>query len=128
MKKKIIVIIPIIVMLIALLFISTGVQKSEAFVAKSIITGESTLLLENDGKDISNILENGLWNTEGTSDCFSNVEITIHGATYKYHSDCGTFNDNVNHRSLEINEETKIHVNNILEKYISLASEGVSVE
>lgn len=63
----------------------------------NVFTGENANITENeDIRTISNILCGDAWNTEGTTDCLSNIEITINEETYKYHSDCGTFNDNVN--------------------------------
>ncbi len=86
-----------------------------------ISSGESYLLSENDGATISDILENGVWNTEGTADCLNNIELVINGETYYYHSDCGTFNDNKNQRSLTIGTDTKEMINTLLEEYISLS-------
>ena len=68
------------------------------------------------------------WNTEGTTDCLSNIEITINEETYKYHSDCGTFNDNVNQNYLSLDDETKTVVNVILAEYISLTATEVPTE
>ncbi len=100
----------------------------ETFVATNIYTTESKPLVAEDGLTIADILESGTWNTEGTADCASNIEITVNGATYKYHSDCGTFNDNANKRNLSLDEETKETVNTILTEYVSLTATDVPVE
>lgn len=100
----------------------------EVFAATNIFTTESKPLAAEDGLTIVNILENGSWNTEGTADCVSNIEIVINGVTYKYHSDCGTFNDNTNQRSLSLDEKTQNIVNTLLMEYISLTATEVPAE
>ena len=102
--------------------------EEEAFVVKNIFTGESKPLSANDGLALADILESDSWNTEGTTDCFSNIEIVINGATYKYHSECGTFNDNINLRHLSLDEKTNNAVNAILDDYVSLTVTEVPVE
>lgn len=84
-----------------------------------VFTGKGYLLPEEEGVIISDILENGVWNTDGTADCLNNVELVINGETYHYHSDCGTFNDNINQRSMTVDEETKNAVNSIISEYLS---------
>ena len=74
-----------------------------------------TSLKMRDIRTISNILCGDAWNTEGTTDCLSNIEITINEETYKYHSDCGTFNDNVNQNYLSLDDERKAVVNAIFQ-------------
>ncbi|MBQ8603243.1 MAG: hypothetical protein IJ410_00155 [Oscillospiraceae bacterium] len=87
--------------------------------ATNAFTGKGHLLSENDGLTISDILANGEWNTEGTADCLNNIELVINGETYYYHSDCGTFNDNTNQRSLTVDEETKAEINSIISECLS---------
>lgn len=41
------------------------------------------------------------------------VEIIYNGETYQYHSDCGTFNDSLNQRSLSLDDESKEKVNSL---------------
>ncbi len=103
-------------------------SDEEAFVVKNIFTGESKPLSANDGLALVDILESDSWNTEGTTDCFSNIEVIINGVTYKYHSDCGTFNDNVNQRHLSLDVKTNNAVNAILEEYVSLTATEVPIE
>lgn len=93
--------------------VNDELPDKEAFVASNIFTNESKPLTAEDGLALSDIIESGSWNTEGTADCVSNIEITINGATYKYHTDCSTFNDNVNQRSLSLDEEVKETVNTV---------------
>ena len=91
--------------------------------------GENANITENeDIRTISNILCGDAWNTEGTTDCLSNIEITINEETYKYHSDCGTFNDNVNQNYLSLDDERKAVVNAIFSEYISLTATEVPAE
>ena len=95
----------------------------------NVFTGENANITENeDIRTISNILCGDAWNTEGTTDCLSNIEITINEETYKYHSDCGTFNDNVNQNYLSLDDERKAVVNAIFSEYISLTTTEVPAE
>jgi hypothetical protein len=95
----------------------------------NVFTGENANITENeDIRTISNILCGDAWNTEGTTDCLSNIEITINEETYKYHSDCGTFNDNVNQNYLSLDDERKAVVNAIFSEYISLTATEVPAE
>ncbi|MGN0307737.1 MAG: hypothetical protein ACI4DN_05930 [Lachnospiraceae bacterium] len=55
----------------------------EAFVVTNVFTAESKSLLADDGLTIADILGSDSWNTEGTTDGMSNIEITINGETYK---------------------------------------------
>ena len=100
----------------------------EAIVINNIFTGESKLISANNGINLADIIESDSWNTEGTTDCFSNIEIIINGVTYKYHSDCGTFNDNVNQRYLSLDTKTQNVVNAILAEYVSLTATEVLIE
>lgn len=96
---------------------------------KNIFTGEEAPLSVNeDIRVISDILLSDTWNTEGTTDCLSNIEITINGETYKYHSDCGTFNDKVKQQYLSLDDATKEKVNAMIEKYVSLTATEVPAE
>lgn len=95
----------------------------------NIFTGEvANITINEDIKIITDLLFSDLWNTEGTTDCASNIEMTIDGATYMYHSDCSTFNDNVNQRSLSLDDVMEKEVNSLLAEYISLTSIEASVE
>ena len=98
-------------------------------IIKNIFTGEETSLTVNEGtKTITNLLSSDLWNTEGTTDCLSNIEIIINGKIYKYHSDCGTFNDSTKQRYLSLDDASKEKVNAIIEEHISLTSTEDSAE
>lgn len=103
-------------------------SNKDDFVVINIFTTEREPLSKNDALTITDILENGSWNTEGTSECASNIKITIKEVTFKYHSDCGTFNDNVNQRSLSLDDAAKEKVNAMLAEYISLTSDEVPEE
>ena len=65
---------------------------------------------------------------EGTADCANNIEITINGEIYNYHSDCGTFNDNIKQQSLSLDDTTKEKVNVMIAEYISLTATEIIVE
>ena len=75
----------------------------------NVFTGENANITENeDIRTISNILCGDSWNTRRVQlIVLSNIEITINEETYKYHSDCGTFNDNVIRNYLSLDDERK---------------------
>lgn len=103
-------------------------EKAEAMYAVSnVFTNEKKALSEKDALAIAEILQNRTWNTEGTTECASNIRVTIDEITYKYHSDCGTFNDNANQRNLSLDDTAKEQVNVIIEEYVSLAAEEVPI-
>ena len=73
-------------------------------------------------KQMIEIIENGTWNTAGTADCFNDCTLTIGGETYSYHSECGTWNDNLNDRCLTVTDAEKEIINAVLSQYITLNS------
>lgn len=83
------------------------------------------VLQTGDALRIREILDEGIWNNEGTADCISDCIISIDDEKVYYHS-CGTFNDEANQRCLMLDEETKFEVNSIFEKYIALSSAEMS--
>lgn len=96
---------------------------------KNIFTGEKAPLTVNeDIRVISDLILGDSWNAEGTTDCLSNIEITINGETYLYHSDCGTFNDNVKRQYLSLDDTTKEKINAMIEEHISLTETEIPVE
>ena len=103
-------------------------QDNETFVVTNVFANERKALLANDGSTIADILENASWNTEGTTDCLSNIEVEINGIIYKYHSDCGTFNDRKNQRYLSLESDMKEKLNTLLAEYISLSSDEAPIE
>lgn len=66
------------------------------------------------------IIKNDNWNTNGTADCFSDCKLIINGETYYYHSDCGTWNDNLNNQCLTVTDPEKETINTVLSQYITL--------
>lgn len=74
-------------------------------------------------EQIAGIIENGDWNTEGTADCSNDYELTINEATYYYHSECGTLNDNLNNRCLTVTDTEKENINAVLSQYVANALE-----
>lgn len=83
---------------------------------------------DEDIETISSILLVDSWNVESLTNCSNNIEITIDGTTYLYHSDCGTFNDILNQRYLSLDDETTNIVNTLFAKYVSLTSVGIPEE
>lgn len=80
-------------------------------------------LTEEEIKIIADIIENGIWNTEGTAECASDRKLIIDERTYYYHSECGTFNDKVNNQNLSVTAKEKESINAILAHYIILGLE-----
>lgn len=77
-------------------------------------------LTEEEIQQIIDIINNSNWNTTGTSDCANDCKLIIDGETYYYHSDCGTWNDNLNNRCLTVTDTEKENINTILSQYITL--------
>lgn len=100
---------------------------SEAPVTSGIITRteEDKIydLTEEEVKIIADIIENGTWNTEGTTECANDCKLIIDEGTYYYHSECGTFNDKENNQNLPVTAEEKESINAILAQYITLGLE-----
>ena len=100
---------------------------SEAPVTSGIITRteEDKIydLTEEEVKIIADIIENGIWNTEGTAECANDCKLIIDERTYYYHSECGTFNDKENNQNLPVTAEEKESINAILAQYITLGLE-----
>ena len=71
---------------------------------------------------------NEKWWVFATEKVLASSELTINEETYKYHSDCGTFNDNVNQNYLSLDDERKTVVNAIFAEYISLTATEVPAE
>ena len=80
-------------------------------------------LTEEEVKIIADIIENGTWNTEGTTECANDCKLIIDERTYYYHSECGTFNDKENNQNLPVTAEEKESINAILAQYITLGLE-----
>ena len=78
---------------------------------------------EEEVKIIADIIENGTWNTEGTTECANDCKLIIDERTYYYHSECGTFNDKENNQNLPVIAEEKESINAILAQYITLGLE-----
>lgn len=105
------------------------IDPAAPVIVQNVFTGEKANITEKeDIRTISDLLCGDSWNAEGTTDCASNIEITIKGETYQYHSDCGTFNDSANQNYLSVDGETKNMVDALLAKYISLTSTEVPIE
>ena len=96
---------------------------------RNVFTGEFADITENeDIRTLSDLLCADAWNSEGPTDCLSNIEITINEEAYSYHSDCGTFNDHANQKHLSLDDETKTVINSIFAKYISLTDTDMPAE
>ncbi len=88
-------------------------------------------LSDEDAKTLSQIIENGAWESSDSYDCPSDYSINLRGFISYYHSECGTFTkialpDNPYISSIKqdvditlfiLSEEDKTAVNEMLEKY-----------
>ncbi len=68
-------------------------------------------------KDIIQILNNGKWANKLTN-CACNFKFYTQKQTVAYHTECGTFNDYTNQKSMIVSEEQRQKINAILEKYV----------
>lgn len=94
----------------------------------NILTDSNLVAVSREDADMIQAYINlGDWNDEANTDCLSNCELHFDGQTIEYHSDCGTFNDTVQQRYLRLDDEAKETINKILEKYIELDSDEVTV-
>ena len=130
--KKLVIVVLALVCILSLVGCTIGgtvkefnnvLSNEDTFIITNRFTGESNTLLASDGLTIADVLEKSTWNIKGTTECASNIEVIIKGVTYKYHSDCGTFNDSRNQRNLSLDGESKEKVNAIFAEYVSLTSE-----
>lgn len=87
-------------------------------------TGEFYLTAE-EAQLIRLLLEGGGW-TDGLTDCATDVLLSASGQLLGYHSDCGTFVDRENDRSMTLEEEDRMAVNEIFERYMTLGISHVS--
>ncbi len=86
---------------------------------ENLFTGEQRNINLNAEIQAFQALFSGVW-TDGTSDCLSDFKISIGNVDYLYHSDCGTFNDSRNNRSLSLEEEQRVKINQ------TIAAQGVN--
>ncbi len=85
------------------------------------VSGDTVITLsQEESSFVAEILCRNNWE-EGTADCLSDMEFTMDGQIFYYHSDCGTFNDNANQRSLSVSGEEKEKINAILKNYTELS-------
>lgn len=96
--------------------------------------GEAAELSEEDAEILTQVLSGGAW-AEGTTDCASDCTVGLDGRWFRYHSECGTFNEitipgqpqlssapppPAEGKSLPLADSERAAVNAVLEKYITL--------
>lgn len=86
-------------------------------------TEESYELTAEETAAIFDILHNGNWAGDLTKCESDYVMTTADGDAFYYHSACGTFNDNVNNRSLSVTDREKESIQAVLDQYIILGAE-----
>lgn len=90
-------------------------ESAEEPAAAAPLAEEGILVLN--AEDAAYILQylSGEW-IPSTANCLCDYTVEIDGATYRYHSDCGTFQNEDGH-SLTLAEEARLIINRILESY-----------
>ena len=96
--------------------------------------GEAAGLSEKDTEILTRVLSGGAW-ADGTTDCAGDCTVGLDGRWFRYHSECGTFNEitipgqpqlssvpppSAEGRSLRLADAERAAVNAVLEKYITL--------
>lgn len=84
--------------------------------------GSTVLFGAEDSLRILELLE-GDW-VDGTTDCAADIFIHLPDGHIRYHSDCGTFIEVENQRSLSLSEADREEVNAIMGRYITLGVLG----
>lgn len=103
---------------------SAPAVHAQVSVARVQDTAETEAVLSPEDADrVAKLLEKEGWNEEGTADCLNDCVLTVNGACVYYDSGCGTFNDEVDQRSLTLTKEEQDAVNVVLGKYITLGFE-----
>jgi len=74
-------------------------------------------MTEAESELIVTMIEMGVWDDEGTSDCIADYMFRVSRDLFYYHLECGTINDDVNERSLLLSEEQRKAINQIVESY-----------
>ena len=89
---------------------------------------------EEDAEILTQVLSGGAW-AEGTTDCASDCTVGLDGRWFRYHSECGTFNEitipgqpqltsapppPAEGRGLPLADAERAAVNAVLKKYITL--------
>jgi hypothetical protein len=100
-----------------------GITESISATVSNVEEGKNYDLTEEETKIIADIIENGVWSTEGTAECANDCQLIVDGRTYYYHSECGTFNDEMNNQNLSVTEDEMESINEILAYYITLGIE-----
>ena len=95
--------------------------------------GEAAGLSEEDAEILTQALSGGVW-ADGTTDCARDCTVGLDGRWYRYHSECGTFNEITipgqpslssappppdGGKSLSLADAERTAVNAPLEKYIT---------
>ena len=110
--------------LISITGLTTEADNSIISVVNLWYREDAARLSPEDAAVIVALFEGGNWR-EGTSDCLNDCLLYINNEEIHYDSDCGTFNDEVNEKSLHLTEDKQAKVNAILEKYIALGVDGI---
>lgn len=99
-----------------------SIEGQNALVATADAPLETVEITAEDGAKIKTLWEEGTWSQEGTAECINDCVLTIDGTQMRYHSECGTFNDAAQNRHLSLEEDRRVEINDLLEKYIRLGS------
>lgn len=75
---------------------------------------ETKTLSPADSAYVRDIIENGKWNTDGTSHNLSDAVFTVDGKDYYYHVSCSTFNDYGTEQNLKLTKSQAGKINEML--------------
>lgn len=92
---------------------------SSVVTVTNVFTGACCTLSEADSTTLRELLERGQWHTGSLTQCLNNLEVTVDGTTFLYHSDCGTWNHGETADSLVLSAEEKQTVNRLFSSCLS---------
>lgn len=110
------------------------VTSAEAYNGSSVTfrpvfgENEEKMLSREDSDYVRSIIKNGKWNTDGTSDCLSDIIFTIDGKDFYYHVSCSAFNDYGTEKNLKLTKSQAGKINDMLGPFGYLYGEDEPVD
>ena len=95
------------------------VEETASITVQNLFNGQENIITDKeDVRILSDFLLADLSNTGIFAACENDCKMILNGRAYGYHSDCGTFN--MKEGSLSVDENTRLMLNELLAKYITL--------